>query len=174
MTNGCHLEPFPTMGPVSMSISNIFMANYHRESSALKLSIYPWLHEERHVLVDGTYVPIAWCQAISDFNSLWLNDFGQTTFPTDAIHVLLILAETSSFVPSQTPLAETGKHWYHHATAFIKGHERGKPMSPDNLVETRQRLLKLGADDAVDLVPELQFAECVFCQCGRLGPEGRE
>ena len=96
-------------------------------------------------------------KGISEFSALWLDAFDQATLPIDTVYVLLILAETSGYVPTQTPLAETAKQWHHHARSFIQSEQRGKLMSADNLVETRQRLLKLGAEDAVMLVSQLQY-----------------
>lgn len=43
------------------------------------------------------------CQAISEFSALWLDSFDQATLPIDTIYVLLILAETSGYIPTQTP-----------------------------------------------------------------------
>ena len=98
-------------------------------------------------------------QAISEFCGLWLDGFDQTTLPTDIIHVLCILAETSGYVPSQTPLAETAVLWLSHARSHLHSELHIRHMSADSLVETRQRLLKLGAQEAVKLVPKLRLVE---------------
>lgn len=99
------------------------------------------------------------CQAISEFSALWLDSFDQATLPIDTIYVLLILAETSGYIPTQTPLAETASQWHHHTRSFIHGEQHGKFLSADNLVEARVRLLKLGAEDAVNLVPKLHLVK---------------
>jgi len=95
-------------------------------------------------------------KAISEFCGLWLDGFDQTTLPTDIIHVLCILAETSGYVPSQTPLAETAVLWLSHARSHLHSELHIRHMSADSLVETRQRLLKLGAQEAVKLVNDVQ------------------
>lgn len=95
-------------------------------------------------------------KAISEFSALWLDSFDQLTLPIDTVYVLLILAETSGYIPTQTPLAETAAQWHHHARGFIHGEHHGKLLSSDNLVETRVRLLKLGTEDAVNLVTKVQ------------------
>ena len=112
-------------------------------------------------------------QAISEFCGLWLDGFDQTTLPTDIIHVLCILAETSGYVPSQTPLAETAVLWLSHARSHLNSELHIRHMSADSLVETRQRLLKLGAQEAVKLVPKLRLVE-LHCWRGSISrfPQG--
>eukprot|EP00435_Cladocopium_sp_Y103_P034368 s881_g8.t2 len=102
-------------------------------------------------------------KALSEFTTIWLDEFGQPNIPVDVLQVLGALTTTSKLVPHKTPLVETGIKWKQQVESLLRTH-RGLQAEPvdhswyislDDMLSATQRLQKLGAKDAVIVVEEV-------------------
>lgn len=102
-------------------------------------------------------------KALSEFTTIWLDEFGQPNIPVDVLQVLGALTTTSKLVPHKTPLVETGIKWKRQVESLLRAHrglqtetaDHSWHISLDDMLSATQRLQKLGAKDAVILVEEV-------------------
>ena len=99
-------------------------------------------------------------QALSEFSSMWLDEFDQTYLPADAVQIVCALSTTATRVPPKTPKDRIYKKWKQEVESMLEytsDLEHLFYVGPDDILEVTQRLGKIGATEGVRL------AACRLC-----------
>ena len=102
-------------------------------------------------------------EALSEFATLWLDEFEQKYLPADAVQILCSLATTARHVPPKTPKRLVYRKWKNEVETLLEHvgitdhRERKWHVAPEEILEVTQRLAKLGSKEAVRLVAGLHL-----------------
>jgi len=98
-------------------------------------------------------------KAFSEFSILWLDEFGQSYLPADAVQILCALSTTAKRVPPKTPKDRVFDKWKQEVEALLNytnDPDHVWHIGPDYILEVTQRLGKLGEEEGVRLVEGIQ------------------
>ncbi|CAE7260666.1 SVEP1, partial [Symbiodinium pilosum] len=101
-------------------------------------------------------------KALSEFATLWLDEFEQKYLSADAVQILCALATAARHVPPKTPKRLVYRKWKNEVETLLEHvgitdhRERKWHAAPEEILEVTQRLAKLGSKDSVRLVEAVQ------------------